>query len=498
MDKIVNVVITDLDNTLWDWTEMWYNSFKSLFGKLISEFQLDEDELYNSFKKLHQKHKSSEFSFLLNELEILTDEQRIKISSYNDNGHNFFYNYYYNKKKYLKLYSNVYDTLVELKKQGVLIVGFTESNSYYSQERIKRLNLDGVIDYLYAPVDKGLPENYQRFNTESSYNLQTTIIRHLPLSTKKPAPEILNIIVKDLNINKNNCIYIGDKIEKDIKMANLTRITSVYAKYGDNIKSEQYELLKKVTHWTNEDVELERLSHKENNENTIANYTINRFDEILNLFYFQSFKSLKKIDPLIVDIWKKVIDVQQHFNDIELKIRQYCLTSFTLILTGIGYIEIAKFNATSNKLPFLIKLFNIDIPIELMLIIVGILIINIFKNMEVNWYHVFLKSAVKQGEDIENRWSDSYPELFLTNSISQGSQKHVEYTNFSFKIIDRIISETNDILIKFGIKKKHSNSDKNVKKFYNRLYFIYSLIFLILFINNNYKLIVCWVNNLKN
>ena len=38
-----------------------------------------------------------------------------------------------------------------------------------------------------------------------------------------------------------------------------------------------------------------------------------------------------------IEIWKKIIDVQQHFNDIEMRIRNYALTIMGAFVAAIGF-----------------------------------------------------------------------------------------------------------------------------------------------------------------
>jgi len=90
---------------------------------------------------------------------------------------------------------------------------------------------------------------------------------------KKPTPEILKIILKDFNAKTENIIYIGGKLEKDILMANELSIDSIYAKYGDKIDTNQYDLLKEVTHWSTEDVEREKQIKEKHKEKPIANWS---------------------------------------------------------------------------------------------------------------------------------------------------------------------------------------------------------------------------------
>lgn len=76
----VNVVVTDLDDTIWDWLTMWYNSFEPYLNRIIDEFDIDKNILKESFKKLHQKYHSSETSFAYYELDCLTDAQKEQLS----------------------------------------------------------------------------------------------------------------------------------------------------------------------------------------------------------------------------------------------------------------------------------------------------------------------------------------------------------------------------------------------------------------------------------
>lgn len=66
-------------------------------------------------------------------------------------------------------------------------------------------------------------------------------------------------------------------------------------------------------------------------------------------------------------LWAKSIDVQQHFNEIELKVRQLTLTVFTFIISGIGFM------IKENK-----GVFSGIIPIEAIISAIGSIIIYAF------------------------------------------------------------------------------------------------------------------------
>jgi hypothetical protein len=51
---------------------------------------------------------------------------------------------------------------------------------------------------------------------------------------------------------------VGDSLMKDIVMAQGAGVTDVWAKYGESHRRDGYDLLRRVSHWTPQDVERER------------------------------------------------------------------------------------------------------------------------------------------------------------------------------------------------------------------------------------------------
>jgi phosphoglycolate phosphatase len=116
------------------------------------------------------------------------------------------------------------------------------------------------LDFVYSPPDHSTPRNLNRYYDDDYYRLESTLHRIIYEGEKKPNPKVLLDIVNDRDINGQceHTIYIGDSLMKDITMAQDASIIDVYAKYGLAQDSDAYELLRKVTHWTEEDVEREK------------------------------------------------------------------------------------------------------------------------------------------------------------------------------------------------------------------------------------------------
>ena len=66
-----NVLITDLDNTLFDWVEIWYNSFSAMLDSVVEKTGMDPDKLKLEIRSVHQHHGTSEYAFLLEEIPSL-------------------------------------------------------------------------------------------------------------------------------------------------------------------------------------------------------------------------------------------------------------------------------------------------------------------------------------------------------------------------------------------------------------------------------------------
>lgn len=413
--KNINFVVTDLDDTIWNWLKMWHSSFEPYLNRISDQYNLDIEDLTEDFKGIHQKYRTSESSFIYGDLSSLTQEQKMNFESSIDGGKSILHEYYSLKKNNLELYEGVLQSLKKIKEQGALIIGFTESNAFFTKYRIKHLQLDGLFDCIYAPIDFDVPESVYRHYSEEAWEPKITEFRYLARNTRKPAPEILEIILRDFKASKNETIYIGDKLDKDVSMANDTGINSVYAKYGHKIESTQYELLKKVTHWTQEDVDREIEFKESHKENPIAKHVLhNSFLEIFDYFDFYNFP-VKEFNPPtydhILEIWKKTVDVQQHFNDIALRIRNITLTVFTFIIGGIGY-------ALKENLK--IQILSYEVSYSTLFAALGIIIIFAFFYMDRAWYHKLLLGSIKHGLKLEKSWGYILP-IQLATAIGNES-----------------------------------------------------------------------------
>ena len=71
MLPVKTALITDLDNTLFDWVEIWFSCFSPMLDKLAELSAIPKEKLIPEIAAVHQRHSTSEYSFLIDELPSL-------------------------------------------------------------------------------------------------------------------------------------------------------------------------------------------------------------------------------------------------------------------------------------------------------------------------------------------------------------------------------------------------------------------------------------------
>jgi FMN phosphatase YigB (HAD superfamily) len=289
LKRKVSLIITDIDNTLYDWLQIWYCSFSAMLKVLVSQSEVPQSILEAEIQSVFQKHGTAEYGYVIQELPSLREKHPHEDLA-------FIYDdarkaYSIARKENLRLYPGVLETLQTLKSTGCLIVGFTESMGLYTSRRIRTLGLDGVFDYIYTPPDHFIPPEIDvvsiHQHPEDHYKLQKTIYRVIPKNERKPTPKILTKIIGDEGIRAgtDRTIYVGDSLFRDIAMAQEAHVTDVFAKFGSTQNTEADALLRKVNHRINDAVACGKTIN-EKPEITPSYVLEHSFTEILELFEF--------------------------------------------------------------------------------------------------------------------------------------------------------------------------------------------------------------------
>ncbi|QQN63565.1 HAD family hydrolase [Bradyrhizobium diazoefficiens] len=282
-------LITDLDNTLFDWVDLWFNCFSSMLDSIAEISGITREKLIPEIAAVHRRHGTSEYSFLIEEIPSLQNTLRGRRAV--DVFAPAIDIYRRKRREHLKLFPTVAETLLQIKGKGTRIIGYTESMAFYSNYRIRRLGLDGVLDYVFCPEDHTLPDGLSEADLRnypaSHYALKCTEQEFTPRGSKKPATAVLESIIADLKLNKRECVYIGDSLHKDVAMALDCGVEDAWAKYGQAHRRSEYNLLIDVTHWPPEEVQREQLiKQRDINPTHVLDES---FSQLLSTFEFGDF-----------------------------------------------------------------------------------------------------------------------------------------------------------------------------------------------------------------
>jgi hypothetical protein len=132
----------------------------------------------------------------------------------------------------------------------------------------------------------------------------------------------------------------------------------------------------------------------------------------------------------VVDVWKYIVSVQMHFNDMEMKIRNLY---FTILAAAMGLIGIVQGKRIHIEVP------EVSISVSLIVIIVLIPVSMLFYFMDRHWYHRLLQGAVAQCIKIESKYASYLPEIQLGSQISEASP--VEFPGTIWKVVFRFVGD---------------------------------------------------------
>lgn len=277
----MDLLITDLDNTLYDWVTYFATSFDAMVDSLVEELDLERERVLDEFKAMHQQCGDSEQPFAVLDLPSVRqrfgDLDRLEIKQRLDGPLHAFNSA---RRRSLRLYDGVFSVLSTLRAEGWQIVGHTEAikaNAYY---RLQKLGIVHLFDHLYVLESSYLghpdPERAAALRPPEGF------VRVLPRQERKPNPGVLLDILRQEKADKERAWYIGDSLLRDISMAQAAGVKAVWARYGTRFDRQLWEKVVRVTHWTELDVEREvRLRHQY--AGLQPDFTIDSFEELLGL-----------------------------------------------------------------------------------------------------------------------------------------------------------------------------------------------------------------------
>jgi len=198
---MIKAVIFDLDNTLLDFKKMKEYGVRAAVSAMIEAgLDCNEEEAYEFiFTIYHEKgweYQSIFDDFLKHKTGTISNKLlAAAIVAYRRA-----------KESSLLVYPNVRRTLIHLIKHGIKIAVVSDAPSREAWMRIYYLNLHHVFDIVLTFDDTKI---------------------------HKPSPIPFKMALKQLDINPDEALMIGDWPERDMVGAKLVGIKTIFARYGD-------------------------------------------------------------------------------------------------------------------------------------------------------------------------------------------------------------------------------------------------------------------------
>lgn len=273
---MIKLLITDLDDTLYSWIGFFIPAFYGMVDELSHVLNEEKAVLLREYKQIHQQKGSVEYPYatlylpsVINAYPGDTPEELLwKLDP-------VFHRFNSIRKKRLKLYPHVKETLTQISQLGIKIVGYTESAEENGFYRLQKLGIADLFQHVYVSDSQFERPDY----LPSS---EKTRVVH----GKKPNPKLLKQICAQESVSVTEAAYIGDSITKDIYMAEVAGVASVLCKYpcDPQAANDLYQKLVAISHWTDEDFQHEKEIKQICQRNNIRpDYTVDSFEQLIEI-----------------------------------------------------------------------------------------------------------------------------------------------------------------------------------------------------------------------
>lgn len=161
---------------------------------------------------------------------------------------------------------------------------------------------------------------------------------------------------------------------------------------------------------------------------------------------------------IALEAWKKVVQTQEHFNEICMKVRTLYATVMAALISVYGLLSKQPSAAVDDTI------FRVDpiLPIS----IAGVLVTALFYFTDRYWYHNLLLGAVDQGREIEERWKTAIPDISMGSKISDRSPIDLSQRPLLRWVAGWAVSDTR-------LKTDHKiHSDAKIEIFYKPLLYL--------------------------
>lgn len=198
---MIKAVVFDLDNTLVDFMRMKENAVEAAAEAMIDAgLPMTKEQAIRGIFEIYDREGIEDqrvFDKFLEEKLGYVDYRILAAG---------IVGYRKAKEAALVLYPHVYHTLMELLKRGLRLAVVSDAPRLQAWTRLAQVGLHHFFEVVVAFEDTG---------------------------ARKPAPEPFLAVLKELGVQPQEAIMVGDWAERDIYGASRIGMVTVFARYGD-------------------------------------------------------------------------------------------------------------------------------------------------------------------------------------------------------------------------------------------------------------------------
>lgn len=260
-EPAIQLLITDLDNTLYDWEAFFIPSFTAMLLEVERISGVPRYVLEESFRRVYQRHRTTEYAFVLQEANALREiDAHLTPAEVFKKYDSAIHAFRSTRRRTLQLYPGVRPTLVRLREAGVVLLAHSDSPMEYVSRRLRQLDIDTLFAAVSAPRDHGIPQSVigapVRQVPDTEVGARTRRIE-FDSSLRKPDPAALAPLLEAFPAPSERTLYVGDNLSRDVLLAQRVGIKSAWARYGTKHDDVLRDQLYRITYWTDADVAAE-------------------------------------------------------------------------------------------------------------------------------------------------------------------------------------------------------------------------------------------------
>lgn len=212
----ISLLVTDIDNTLFDWVSSWAACVPGLVADLASELGIGPGEAERRVRTVHRAWGRTECPSCV--ATLVADRRACE---------RIIRGYERRFSATAPVFDDVPDTLRRVRASGARVAAYTESHRGHTLRRLTLLGLADLVDIVYS-------------------------------DQRKPDPATLQTIASEARTEPGRMLYVGDNLWKDVAMAERAGVHAAWARYGTRRSPDAEAWLERLCHWTPSDTAAER------------------------------------------------------------------------------------------------------------------------------------------------------------------------------------------------------------------------------------------------